>query len=66
MSGSFGEAAARCSSVAAQSLGWSPGEFWASTPRELAAALHIPHGIGQAEAPSREQIRQMMERDRDG
>lgn len=66
MSGFFGEAAVRCSAVAAQSLGWSPREFWRATPRELAAALYPLTGIANIEAPSREQIREMMERDRDG
>jgi hypothetical protein len=38
----FGEAAARLSSAAALLLGWRPGEFWDSTPAELALALQTP------------------------
>jgi uncharacterized phage protein (TIGR02216 family) len=36
----FGERAAALSGLAARLLGWRPGEFWAATPAELAAALH--------------------------
>ena len=38
----FGEAAARLSNAAAVLLGWRPGEFWNSTPAELALALRGP------------------------
>ncbi|NBC88087.1 MAG: phage tail assembly chaperone [Alphaproteobacteria bacterium] len=63
MSQSFGDAAARCSALAAQRLGWDPDEFWTATPRELALALQPLDGQGHVEAPSREQIARMMERD---
>jgi hypothetical protein len=49
--------------LAAQVLGWRPGEFWAATPAELALSL------GATEAgefpPSRAEIFSMIERDRD-
>lgn len=35
----FGPAAGRLAGLAARLLGWSPDQFWASTPAELAAAL---------------------------
>lgn len=35
----FGEAAARLCGAASMMLGWRPGEFWESTPAELALAL---------------------------
>jgi uncharacterized phage protein (TIGR02216 family) len=35
----FGPAASRLAGLAARLLGWSPDQFWASTPAELAAAL---------------------------
>lgn len=35
----FGEAAAELAGFAASLLGWRPGEFWNSTPAELACAL---------------------------
>lgn len=38
----FGEAAARLASAAALALGWRPGEFWNSTPAELAVAFEPP------------------------
>lgn len=63
MSRSFGDAAARCSALAAQRLGWDPDTFWTTTPRELALALQPLDGEGYVEAPSREQIARMMERD---
>lgn len=66
MSLQFGESAARCSTLAAQMLGWNPQEFWTATPYELALALRPISGGGQAEGPSREQIRQMIERERHG
>lgn len=39
MSDTFGAAALRLSGLAARLLGWRPGEFWAATPAELAAAF---------------------------
>jgi len=66
MSRSFGGSAARCCALAAQVLGWGPQEFWTATPHELATALRPISGGVQAEGPSREQIGQMMERDRHG
>jgi hypothetical protein len=36
----FGEQASKLAGLAARLLGWRPGEFWAATPAELAAALH--------------------------
>ena len=35
----FAEGAMRCWGIAAQDLGWSPAEFWMSTPAELLASL---------------------------
>jgi hypothetical protein len=35
----FGDSAARLCSLANQLLGWRPGEFWDSTPAEMALAL---------------------------
>ncbi|KPP94111.1 phage tail assembly chaperone [Erythrobacter sp. HL-111] len=66
MNRTFGEMAARASALAAQALGWSPAQFWTSTPRELALALQPLSGHAGAEAPSREEIDRMMERDRHG
>jgi hypothetical protein len=66
MSRTFGEAAGRASALAAQALGWSPAQFWRSTPRELALALQPLSGLAGAEAPSRAEIDRMMERDRNG
>lgn len=62
MTESFGDAATRCCSLAAQMLGWRPGEFWSATPAELVMALRVPHECA-ASPPSRETIARMMERD---
>ena len=34
-------------------LGWAPPEFWAATPRELAAAVEGLSGPPRTEPPSR-------------
>ena len=39
MSALFGEAAARLSGQVALMLAWSPDQFWAATPEELATIL---------------------------
>ena len=41
---SFGMSAARLAGLAAQALGWRPGEFWMATPAELAGALGLVDG----------------------
>lgn len=38
----FADAARVLAGIAARVLGWRPGEFWAATPDELAAALTVP------------------------
>jgi hypothetical protein len=62
----FGDAAARCCSLAAQMLGWRPAEFWSATPAELAMALRVPQECAASHPPSRETIARMMERDSHG
>ena len=60
MSERFGSAARCLAGVAARLLGWRPGEFWAATPAELAAAL------APADAPcpmARDELVRLMERD---
>jgi hypothetical protein len=37
----FAAAALALCGLAARQLGWRPGEFWAATPAELAAALGL-------------------------
>jgi uncharacterized phage protein (TIGR02216 family) len=44
----FGRAAARRSGAASLLLGWRPDDFWNSTPAELALAMIIADGEGQA------------------
>lgn len=46
----FGVAAARLCGAASLLLGWRPGEFWDSTPAELALALSPPGTNDQAPA----------------
>ena len=60
MSERFGPAALRLCGIAAQLLGWRPGEFWAATPAELATALaplDAPPALG------RDELVTLMERD---
>lgn len=40
----FAENIPRLAALAAQSLGWRPGDFWAATPPELALCLGNPAG----------------------
>ena len=65
MTAIFGDSAGQFASVAAQTLGWSPQEFWGATPSELAMSLRDPFSEHTA-GPSREHIAQMMERERHG
>lgn len=52
----FGERSAELAAFAAGLLGWRPGEFWASTPAELATAL------GQDQGPAEQISREAVER----
>lgn len=62
MSARFAASATRLAHLAAQVLGWRPGEFWEATPAELALSL----GAGEAEAPpSRAEILAMIAKERD-
>ena len=60
---SFVPVATRLAAIAAQVLGWRPGEFWAATPAELALSLGVPEA-GDA-PPSRAELMIMIERERD-
>jgi hypothetical protein len=60
MSERFGPAALRLAGLAARLLGWRPGEFWAATPAELAAALAPPP---TAEPLGRDDLNRLMEQD---
>lgn len=41
-------------------LRWPPEQFWAATPREIAAALQVFRPPAGAEAPSRNALAQLM------
>lgn len=60
----FGRGALRLAGLSARALGWRPGEFWAATPAELAAAIADP--AGEFLPVSRTEIEILMERDSDG
>lgn len=62
----FGDASRILSPLAAQKLGWRPAEFWSATPAELMLALSEPGSGGAMNAPSRDLIENMMERDAHG
>ena len=64
MSDNFTDLTRQCAVVAMQQLGWSSAEFWSATPAELMLALGPVNG-GEA-PPTRSQIEDMMERDRNG
>jgi broad specificity phosphatase PhoE len=55
----IGDRTARLSAAAAMLLGWRPGEFWDSTPAELAAALRLPDEAG---GPDGETLADLMRR----
>lgn len=57
----FGPSALKLYGIAAGLLGWRPGEFWAATPAELAAAL-APFE-GRTDALGRDELNRMMEQD---
>lgn len=63
--GSFGVSAVRLAGQAGLLLGWSPTQFWAATPAELAALLAaaLPP---QGEGISRDTLNAMLEREADG
>lgn len=63
MSARFADFVPRWASLAAQVLGWRPGEFWSATPTELAMALAAPETLAATPPPTREAIARMMERD---
>jgi uncharacterized phage protein (TIGR02216 family) len=41
-------------------LGWAPEQFWAATPREVAAALSFHAGAVPAGAPDRNALTSLM------
>lgn len=41
-------------------LGWAPAQFWAATPREIAAALSFHAGTAPAGAPDRNALTRLM------
>ncbi|MGI8942629.1 MAG: phage tail assembly chaperone [Qipengyuania sp.] len=62
MSERFTARALRLGGLATRALGWRPAEFWGATPAELAMAMS---GGEEADTPpTHEQIRRMIERDR--
>ena len=63
MSDTFGPGALRLSGLAAQLLGWRPGEFWAATPAELATVL--APAAPQAGPLTRTDLTRLMEHDHD-
>ena len=59
----FADTATRLAALAALTLGWRPGEFWAATPAELALCLGTSDP-GNA-PPSRAEMLALIERDAD-
>lgn len=61
----FGERAAELSGFAASLLGWRPGDFWSSTPTELATALgYDRHMAEQIDREAVERLRAQFPDDR--
>jgi len=50
----FADGAQRCWRLASTVLGWSPDQFWASTPTEL--SLSLPDGGGTWEGVSKNDL----------
>jgi uncharacterized phage protein (TIGR02216 family) len=65
MSARFAESAARLAGQAGALIGWRPDEFWAATPRELAAVIVALRG-DQAAPPTADAIGRLKERFPDG
>ena len=57
MSERFGEKASELSSAASLLLGWRPGEFWNSTPIELANAISVGTLTEAPDAATIEELR---------
>ena len=67
MTQTFAAQAQRLFALGAQRLGWTPDIFWRATPHELAAALAAPPNREEPELGiARDQLQDMMERDRNG
>ena len=64
MSDRFGDAAAGLVAFSAQMLGWRPREFWQATPADLALAAASP--VDAMQSLNRNELNQMMERERNG
>jgi len=62
----FGAGAVRLAGLAARVLGWRPGEFWAATPAELAAAWAPPEGGARPMPLSRDEFNRLMEQNHGG
>lgn len=65
MSACFTESAGRLAGLVPRVLGWRPGEFWETTPAELAAILAQSDEPG-GEPLNRAEMTALMERDRYG
>lgn len=61
----FGPVALALCGLAARTLGWRPGEFWAATPAELAVALGLLVPGAQEAGIDRRTLQTMMEHDHD-
>lgn len=66
MSETFAGAAARLAGLAGGLLGWRPGEFWRSTPTELAAVLEAVAPAGPNEPVGTAELARLMEMFPDG
>ena len=66
MSGTFAAAAGRLAGLVPRVLGWQPGEFWNSTPAELAAIFAAPDDNPGASPLSRGELTALLEQDRHG
>ena len=56
----FSEAAGRLAGLAGALIGWRPGEFWRSTPAELAAVLKAFTG-DDGEPATADDLKRLME-----
>lgn len=65
MGDSFASGASRLAGLSTRLFGWTPDQFWAATPAELATILTPESPTGE-EPLTRSELDRMMERERNG
>ncbi|ANU06599.1 phage tail assembly chaperone [Paraurantiacibacter namhicola] len=66
MTGTFSDAAQRLAGLVPRALGWTPDQFWAATPEELAAIFSNETHAAPDQPLDRAGLQAMLERERHG